>query len=134
MQYINRILSGITFSFAFLLAFLILFEEKLAINGLLQSMGRLHVLSLHLPIGMLILIALLALVRKKSFNPSYTDVLVTSLLFTSFFAFCTALFGLILSKESGYDTELVKYHKWWGVATAYIIYLLSLLNTEKIAV
>ena len=52
-------------------------------------------------------------------------------LITSFFAFCTALFGLVLSRESGYDNELVEFHKWWGVATAYIIYFLSLLNTEK---
>lgn len=132
MQYTNRILSGITFCFAFLLAFLLLFEGKLAIAGILPSIGRLHVLSLHLPIGMLMLISILVLVRKNSFNPSFTDVLTTSLWITSFFAFCTALFGLILSKESGYDNELVVFHKRWGVATAYLIYLLCLLNTEKL--
>lgn len=131
MQYINRILSGISFCLAFLLAFLLLFEAKLAVPGLFQSVGRLHVLSLHLPIGMLVLISILILVKKKSFNPSFTDVLETSVLITSFFAFCTALFGLVLSKESGYDNELVDFHKWWGIATAYIIYFLSLLSTEK---
>ena len=131
MQYINRVLSGISFCLAFLLAFLLLFEDKLSVPGLFQSVGRLHVLSLHLPIGMLVLISLLILVKKKSFNPSFTDVLETSVLITSFFAFCTALFGLVLSRESGYDNELVDFHKWWGVATAYIIYFLSLLNTEK---
>jgi uncharacterized membrane protein/mono/diheme cytochrome c family protein/YHS domain-containing protein len=81
-------------------------------------LGRLHPLLVHLPIGLIVLLAFLDLLsrsrRFQNANASTGFILAlavpTSLL--------TAGFGWLLSLPGGYDTRLLQWHQWTGIATA----------------
>lgn len=95
-----------------LLCFLLIVAGRLVIPPWLQVAGRMHPLMLHFPIVLLVLFALLALVRRADSG---------LLLIAAFTAVITAIMGLFLSKEPGYDPDSIWLHKWSGV-------LLSLLT------
>jgi uncharacterized membrane protein len=79
-----------------------------------------HPLILHFPIVLIIVYALGVLIFsfKKNIDPVYKNVLSLLLLLTAFSAAVTALTGLFLSREKGYDVEALQWHKWGGVAVS----------------
>lgn len=102
-----------------LLLFLLLFENRLVVPAWLQVAGRMHPLVLHFPLVLIVLYALAVIILppfSKKADASYhhsTDIL---LLLAAFTSVITALVGLFLSKEEGYDPEALLWHKWGGVA------------------
>jgi uncharacterized membrane protein len=81
--------------------------------------GRLHPLVVHLPIGILLLLAVLELVgwRRPSLRlpPAVrTVVLLIAVLSASMAAAC----GWLLASKGGYDETLLERHRWLGVGTA----------------
>jgi uncharacterized membrane protein len=98
--------------------FLLLFESKLVIPAWLQTIGRMHPLILHFPIVILLLAMLL---EFFSFRPEYAknsfyrNFLQNLLLAGSLLAAVTVIMGLFLSREEGYEGEILTYHKWTGV-------------------
>lgn len=60
-----RIATNIIFCLQVLLLFLLVVEDRIVLPPVLQVAGRMHPLILHLPIGMLILVAVLVLFGKK---------------------------------------------------------------------
>jgi uncharacterized membrane protein len=114
-----------------LLAFCLIFESKLQVPTLLEPLGRMHPLFLHLPIGMFVGLILL-LIFKKEFEGNTFDKVYTLLAgSTALFAVTTALFGLFLSNESGYSSDDLFWHKWTGVAFSAISYGLYLFPNLK---
>ena len=118
----QRIVFNSCFAINCLLVFALLFESRLVIPSWLQVAGRMHMLVLHFPVTLLILYISWSLLLKKKFrdNETVKNIGDGLLLLSAFTASFTALMGLFLSKEDGYDTAALQWHKWGGVAVAII--------------
>ena len=121
MQRWKNSLFNITFALNCLLLFLLFFENRISIPVWLQVVGRTHPLVLHFPIVLVILYALTMLVlvfRKHKSDDTVAQITDLLLLLAAFCSAGTALAGLFLSKEEGYDPEALQWHKWSGVGVA----------------
>lgn len=110
----------IVFTLAVFLVFLLAFEDQLVVPVWLQSVGRLHPLVLHFPI---VLLALLLIFEFFRFSQPTSDARViiekwvTDLwIFGAVLTGLTTIFGLLLSKESGYTGDTLFWHKWSAVS------------------
>lgn len=100
-----------------LLLFLLFVEDRFVVPGVMQVAGRMHPLVLHFPIVLIVLYAVynLFLVRKQDLNDGarrYADMI---LLYGALTAALSALMGLFLSREEGYDAGGLQWHKITGV-------------------
>jgi uncharacterized membrane protein len=121
MQRWKNSLFNITFALNCLLLFLLFFENRISIPIWLQVVGRTHPLILHFPIVLVILYALtmlLLVLRKHKADDSVGQITDLLLLLAALCSAGTALAGLFLSKEEGYDPEALQWHKWSGVGVA----------------
>ena len=131
MEHVKKILANATFAILVLLSFLLIFEQQLELPPWLQVFGRMHPLLLHLPIGLLLIVALLVFTRKY-FEGSSFDTLLTFLLYIAVFtASLTALMGLFLSREGGYVERDLALHKWLAIATCYGGAILVIVQTKR---
>lgn len=121
MQRWKNSLFNITFALNCLLLFLLLFENRLSIPLWLQVAGRMHPLILHFPVVLVILYAITTLLfafKKVNKDNSYQNVTTVLLLLAALSSVVTALAGLFLSREEGYDADALLWHKWSGVAVS----------------
>ena len=88
----------------------------------LQVAGRMHPMVLHFPIVLVILYILYVLFLQNRL-PSITGSQIGAwlLLFSAFTSAITAIFGLFLSREEGYDIEALTWHKWGGVSVSILL-------------
>lgn len=111
-------LFNISFALNCLLIFLLIFETRINVPVWLQVAGRMHPVFLHFPLVLILgygtMVLWLAL--KKDVLPLYRDITSWVLLLGSLSAVLSALAGLILSREEGYDPETLQWHKWSGAA------------------
>ena len=84
---------------------------------MLQVLGRLHILALHLPIGFLVLAFLMELASRRSAS-ALRPAIGFSLFWGMVSAVVAAALGYLLSLDGSYDEELLNWHKWLGFATA----------------
>lgn len=122
----KNIIAQLTFALQILLLFALLFESYLDLPKLLQPLGRMHPLVLHLPIGMLLLLALFPLLKKEVSQTGYLTIQSFSIHVIAFFSVVAAIMGLFLSQEAGYESELVEQHKWTGALFSFLTYGLLL--------
>jgi len=89
--------------------------------------GRLHPLLVHLPIGLIVLLACLeGLASSRRFKQAAAGTgFILALAAPA--ALATALCGWLLSRAGGYDDHLLQWHKWTGIATAAVCVLAALL-------
>ena len=124
MNKTKNIIFNISFGLNCLLLFLVLFGKSLAIPTWLQVMGRMHPLLLHFPIVLLVIAAVWEVFLFK--NEKYTEggdkreIGNWILLSASLMAAISALMGLFLSQEEGYNADAIAWHKWTGVAVSLI--------------
>ncbi|MES1219220.1 MAG: hypothetical protein ABUT20_27185, partial [Bacteroidota bacterium] len=121
----RNILYSTTFAANCLLCFLLVFYDRLTIPSLLQVAGRAHPLFLHFPIVLfvLFLIWIWFVPRQKFHSPELFDVIGRWLLLTTAFtAVLTALMGIFLSKEPGYNPDSLTWHKWSGVLVSLLTF------------
>ena len=80
--------------------------------------GRLHPLLVHLPIGLIVLLALLeVLARSHRFKQANANAgLILALAVPA--SLVSVLCGWLLSLGGGYPDSLLQWHKWTGIATA----------------
>lgn len=126
MQRWKNIFYNIILSLNCLLLFLLVFESRLSVPSWLQVFGRMHPLVVHFPIVLvLVYLAFLFFIptglRKENW---YTLLMEILLIFSAISAVLSALMGLFLSKEAGYDPDALARHKWMGVATSFGLFLL----------
>ena len=84
----------------------------------LLFLGRFHPLLVHLPIGLIVLLAFLELLaclpRLKQANASAGAILALAVPASIFTAAC----GWLLSLGGGYEDRLLQWHKWSGIGVA----------------
>lgn len=102
-----------------------IFESKIIVPNFLDILGRMHPLVLHLPIGMLALLVILMWYRKHFPDETFSKIHGISLTFLAFFAVLSALMGLLLSQESGYDKQTLVWHKWTGIIFSLVCLIAS---------
>lgn len=127
MKLFQRILSNLSFFIIVMLLFLLFFQNKVSLPPLVQVIGRMHPLLLHLPIGLLILAFIFWLGRKTVNAESFSQIFTLLLQVTAFTAALAALMGFFLSREGGYDEDLLAKHKFLGVGTAALSYVLLMI-------
>src|SRR5208282_2509025 len=93
----------------------------------LLFVGRFHPVLVHLPIGFILLVAVLEICALlPRFKHANTNVGVILALAVPLAAF-TALCGWLLSLAGGYDPHLLQWHKWTGIGTAIACAVVALL-------
>lgn len=87
--------------------------------------GRTHPMILHFPIVFIVTYVLYTLFFEKKISPPETAVPIGQwlLLLSAFTAAITALMGLFLSREEGYDPEALLWHKWAGTGVSLLMLL-----------
>lgn len=105
---------------AVFLIFLLAFEEKIVVPVWLQSFGRLHPLILHFPIVLLVLLLAWEFFRFTRKNTPWIDTaeqwISDAWIVGAALTGMTTIFGLFLSKESGYSGDTLFWHKWTAVS------------------
>jgi len=119
----KNIVYNVTFAANCLLIFLLLFESRIMLPAWLQVAGRMHPMILHFPIVLIILYVFYVLFFQKKISPPETALHVGEwlLLLSAFTAAFTALMGLFLSREEGYDAEALLWHKWGGTGVSLLM-------------
>ncbi len=112
---IQKILGSLLIPLIALLLFLLLFENRVVVPQWLQVAGRMHPLFLHFPIVLLILYFAVVLIGRKARQTFPEEFL---LMFVALTSVITALMGMLLSREEGYDVEALQWHKWGGISLA----------------
>ena len=124
MNKTKNITYNITFGLNCLMVFLLLFSKSLAIPTWLQVMGRMHPLLLHFPIVLLVLAAVWELFLSKKIENTEgvakREIGDWILLSAALTAAISALMGLFLSQEEGYNADAIAWHKWTGVAVSLV--------------
>jgi hypothetical protein len=122
MELFKKIAANTVFALQLLLIFILVFESRIIVPSWLQAFGRLHPLLLHLPIGLLLLTAILFFLRKH-FKGSIEEVISFLIYLTSVTASIAAFMGVLLSFEGGYSPEDLFWHKWLGVALSFTCWI-----------
>jgi hypothetical protein len=131
MNTINRIVFNVVFCIQILLVFLMFVEDQVELPTWLQVAGRLHPLILHLPIGFIIFLAVIAAFQKQFPADSGRQVFHIGLLVTSLSASLAALFGFFLSLQDDYGSEALMRHKISGTALSWFCYALLLWHYNR---
>ncbi|WP_158965705.1 c-type cytochrome domain-containing protein [Paraglaciecola sp. L3A3] len=97
---------------------------------LIQFFGRFHVLVLHLPIGILLLAALLE-IHCAFFNKERTKLFNLVWFWGAFSAISACILGYMLSTGGGYSEVAVFIHMAFGISVASIAVICTLFFTYK---
>lgn len=93
--------------------------------------GHFHPLIVHLPIGFLLVAAILEIGRRLG-RISVSDSAITSVLFWSAVSATVAcLFGYLLSLGGGYEEETLSAHQWQGIGVAAFAWLAWLVKSDR---
>lgn len=127
MERLKKIIADTVFVIQILIAFVLIFENRIELPGVLQAFGRLHPLLLHLPIGLLLVTVILLYARRYFEGKAFDDLVSLLLHFTALTASLTTIMGLFLSLEGTFSADQMWLHKWLGVALSFLCWgLLSL--------
>ncbi len=99
----------VIFSNALLLV-LVIFHDHIKLPTLLQATGRIHPLVLHLPIGLVLIAALVWFRRNALGEQTVSRILPTVFGLNALFSVIAALAGVALSTEEGYEGEILYRH------------------------
>src|ERR1700730_2125356 len=114
---------NLLFALNIFIIFFLLFGDDIVIPQWLQPVGRVHPLILHFPIVVLIMAMVLEFFRfKERFNTEklYHNFTTYLWLTGALLAAITAIMGLFLSKEPGYEGATLQWHKWLGVSIVFV--------------
>src|SRR5665647_216639 len=105
-----------------LLILLAIYINKIHLDLFLQWIGKFHPLVLHLPIVFGILIVTYFLFFQHMRLPKDTEKLIFTI--NAFIAVIVAICGLLLSTQNSYDSWIINFHKWGGIAIAILSWVL----------
>ncbi|HVZ57847.1 MAG TPA: c-type cytochrome domain-containing protein, partial [Chitinophagaceae bacterium] len=115
-----------------LLLFFLVFSSRLVVPAWLQVAGRLHPVILHFPIVLVLLYAALLLGTPGTYRQERAWQVARDLLLLAgaFTAAITALMGLLLSREPGYDPDSLAFHMYSGSLSSWVLFLLYSFRTR----
>ncbi|KAA6441388.1 ribonuclease inhibitor [Dyadobacter flavalbus] len=99
-------------------------------SGWAIFIGRFHPVFVHLPIGFIILAALLEIGRRTGKVNISQSVISFILLLSAIGATLACIAGYLLSLGGGYDEELLNNHKWQGIGVAAFAWIAWLVKSE----
>lgn len=130
-----RVHDNVVLVLSVFIIFILLFEHRLVIPGVLQAFGRLHPLVLHLPIALLLVaLALEFFTGGKSTDTGknayqqLTGVLLFAGVATSGIA---VIMGIFLAREGDHGGGELLWHKWTGVAVYFVAVAIYSFRTAK---
>jgi len=82
------------------------------------SIGRLHPVFVHLPIGILLFAAVLFFASKKQKFSNFSAAVAPALAIGSLFSILSCITGYLLSISDAYNEDIIFKHQWLGIATA----------------
>lgn len=126
-----RIAEQALFATVIFVLFLLLLGDRIVIPVWLQPLGRMHPLLLHFPIVILLLAMVMEafrfqVVKNQAANVDaaqrdfYGEFLSGLLLVGTLSAGLTVIMGLFLSREDGYTSSILQWHKWTGVGIFFV--------------
>jgi uncharacterized membrane protein len=118
-----RIAENILFVLNVFIIFLLLFGNRVVVPAWLQPVGRMHPMLLHFPIVILLLALLLEFFsfRMKYTSEKFYQLFADSLLLIgTLTAAITAIMGILLSMEEGYQGSVIQWHKIGGVSIVFV--------------
>ncbi|MBG9375395.1 hypothetical protein I5907_04065 [Panacibacter sp. DH6] len=84
---------------------------------MIEFIGHLHPLLVHLPIGILLLALLLQVLSRKKKYYALQHAIPVTLLAGAISGLFASVTGYLLSISDDYDKDLVSWHMWMGIAT-----------------
>ncbi len=114
----KNMLGSLTIAANCLLCFFLLFYSRLSVPPFLQVIGRAHPLFLHFPIVLFVLFLVWTWFIPRQRSADLDEWLLLSVALT---AVITALMGVLLSKEPGYNEESLAWHKYSGALLSLIV-------------
>ncbi len=102
-------------------------------NTFVFFLGRFHPLILHLPIGALVVLALMELLNTLFEKIDLEAACKLILWFSVITILPTTLLGFMLASNGSYDDELLNTHKWLGWITAMVCIWLVVIRNKKSA-
>jgi uncharacterized membrane protein len=100
-------------------------------DHLTNFFGRFHPLLVHLPIGAIILAFLFDALSLSRKYRRLSLAVHPALLFGTLSALLSAVTGLCLSEEGGYENETLSYHKYSGIFTTVFAFALLFLRRNN---
>lgn len=101
------------------------------LEELMAFLGRFHSILVHLPIGILLIAFVMVFLELFTKENPYLLAIRLCLLLGSMAAMFAALSGFLLSRNGGYEIDVLNYHQWLGIAVALCSLLLCFLYREK---
>src|SRR5215469_2659789 len=98
-----------------------------------QFIGRFHLLAIHFPIVLILLVPILEIVRRRRF-PDLRPVIDFVMGLATLSASLAAILGWCLARSGGYSGVLLRQHMWGGIclaATAWLAWGLHPLDTDR---
>lgn len=105
-------------------------------NNFLGYLGRMHILVLHFPISLFLLVAGLELYTFRNFHSTYRPAINIAVYLASGSSILAAILGYFLAQNEDITGDTLEWHQWAGFATATLgllsAYLLWVHNFQKI--
>lgn len=102
------------------------------INSILDFIGHLHPILVHLPIGILLLACFFQWLTVKDRFASLQPAIPVVLFWGMISAILSCISGYFLSRSDDYDLQLVSSHQWLGISVAVVSVVLYLLNRKAV--
>lgn len=122
MNRTRNIIFNVSFFLNCLLLFLVVFYDNISVPLWVQVVGRMHPLLLHFPVVLVVLYLLWQFlpIQHKAADTTHEIAGELLLLMAAFSAALTAVMGILLSKEPGYDGDALFWHKWSGSVLSWL--------------
>lgn len=91
-------------------------------------LGPFHTVTLHLPIGFVVIAAILEGYHILRPSRALRNAISVVLVFSGLAAAVAALFGIFLAEGGGYDSEALEHHRWYGIAAGALTIVLAIVH------
>jgi uncharacterized membrane protein len=98
---------------------------------MINFIGRLHPLLVHLPIGILLMVVLFEWLAKKKKNKSLRQPLRILSWIGFVTAFASSITGYLLSQSGDYDADAVSWHQWSAIVLTTFSFVYAWMRTKK---
>src|SRR5688500_2376362 len=103
-------------------------------DALITLIGRFHPLVVHFPIAILLMAIVFELLAKISSLKKLKSAVQPTLFIGALTSVISVSTGLILEQEGGYDEELLSVHKYLGLSTTALAFIVFFLRRQTLSI